>query len=310
MNIGFRKQPNRKMDGFSKILIFSVVIATAISLVFYLCSVSIFTLNENQLLYLFSSMAQVIGGAFGLTLTAYVFFVDKFQESTEDDETLYDATKAILKRYFYILISLAVISGAIVFLCIAGIIDIHNWMLVYPLIINESVSLFLIGLSAILTFGVMLLDPQKLDKEIEKMKKNAEEYYQASGKLKSGDFREFLKTYNLLENTIIDFAKEFVKNQISYARNYRNYKPLIIQSLKVLAFNEVVPPPLQNELHELRMYRNGLVHGVDFDVTQDICDRISTIYNTLQHAYDVFKQYGQDSAEYVKAIEQVHNLVQ
>ncbi|MCO4882357.1 hypothetical protein VOI32_37795 [Paraburkholderia caribensis] len=32
------------------------------------------SLNENQVLYLFSTSAQVLAGVYGLTLTAYIFF--------------------------------------------------------------------------------------------------------------------------------------------------------------------------------------------------------------------------------------------
>lgn len=298
------KQKKNQLSYFGKILLWSIGIATVLSVILSACCDAIFVLNENQLLYLFSAMAQVIGGVFGLTLTAYVFFVDKFKESTKDDDTLYDATTAILNRYFHILILIAITCGLIILLCMIGIIDLHNWMAIYPFVINESLFLFLIGITAILTFGTMLLDPGKLDKEIKKMKKSAEKYYQSTASA-SGDFREFLKTYNLLERVIIDFAQECVKDQNSYRYNY---KPQIIQSLKVLGLNEIVNGSLLNEINELRMYRNGLVHGVDFDVTQDVCDRISEIYDALTHAFDVFKNYGRNSEEWTAAIKKVYNL--
>ena len=72
--------------------------------------------------------------------------------------------------------------------------------------------------------------------------------------------------------------------------------------------NEIVNGSLLNEINELRMYRNGLVHGVDFDVTQDVCDRISEIYDALTHAFDVFKNYGRNSEEWTAAIKKVYNL--
>ena len=199
------KQKKNQLSYFGKILLWSIGIATVLSVILSACCDAIFVLNENQLLYLFSAMAQVIGGVFGLTLTAYVFFVDKFKESTKDDDTLYDATTAILNRYFHILILIAITCGLIILLCMIGIIDLHNWMAIYPFVINESLFLFLIGITAILTFGTMLLDPGKLDKEIKKMKKSAEKYYQSTASA-SGDFRKFLRTYKLLEAVIIDFA--------------------------------------------------------------------------------------------------------
>ena len=162
---------NRILNGFSKILVVSVVVATILNAIFFASETTIFLLNENQLLYLFSAMAQVIGGVFGLTLTAYVFFVDKFKESTDGDDTLYDAATSILSRYFRTLISLAICTGVIVLLCVFGIINLHQYIPLSTLVVTESVLLFSIGLIAILAFGAMLLDPQKLEKEIAKMKK-------------------------------------------------------------------------------------------------------------------------------------------
>lgn len=295
----------KNMSLFSKVLLGSISFLTVLCVIFSACSIVIFMLNENQLLYLFSAMAQVIGGIFGLTLTAYVFFVDKFKESAKDDDALYDATTAILNRYFQNLILLAVTCGVIIFFCIMGIIDLHNWMVAYSFVINESVCLFLIGIVATLSFGTMLLDPGKLDKEIRKMKKGAEVYYQIAEDSVSGDFLEFLRTYNQLEQLVIEFAKECMKDW----KDYRyNYKPQIIQSLKVLNLREIVNYNLLNEINELRMYRNALVHGVDFDVTRDVCVRIAAIYKELKNAFDAYKNNGLDSEEWNEAVKNVYSL--
>lgn len=306
-----RKRTNKFQNLFSKAVLISFAVITLANIILFANGITIFLLNENQLLYLFSSMAQVIGGIFGLTLTAYVFFVDKFAESTNEDDVLYDAARSILKRHFHILILLAITTGATILFCIFGIIDLHNWTFLYPFIINESVLLFAIGVIAVLTFGAMLLDPQKLDKEIEKMKKNAEKYYQTTENSASGDFRVFLRTYNKLEKVLVDFAGLYMKDealQATYISNTSSRKPQIIQALKILSSRQIIPFSLQNELNELRMYRNALVHGVDFEVSQDVCTRISQIYNTLQQAFDILQKFGKGSAEYEKAIKLVYDL--
>lgn len=52
-------------------------------------------------------MAQIGGSIFGLTLAAYIFFADIFRESVGENDTYYDVTITLLKRYFHILILLA-----------------------------------------------------------------------------------------------------------------------------------------------------------------------------------------------------------
>lgn len=292
---------------FCRILASSVAVVTILNAILCVKGTIIFSLNENQLLYLFSSMAQVIGGVFGLTLTAYVFFVDKFKESTNGDDTLYDASTSILSRCFKILISLAICSGAIVLLCIFGIINLHKWIPLNTFVINESVLLFSIGLISILTFGVILLDPQKLDKEIAKMKKSADEYYGVAENSMPGDFVDFLRTYNLLENTIFALAEELTKfKNISYTD--KGYKPQIIQSLRILTLNGIITKTMSQEINELRMYRNSLVHGIDFDVTQAACTHIKEIYEALKNVLDALIQDGKDSEKYNAAIARLHEL--
>lgn len=263
----------------------------------------LFVLNENQLLYLFSAMAQVVGAVFTLTLTAYVFFVGKFRESTNSEEMYFDATTSILNKLFHSLIMISITCGLTILLCIVGIIFLHNCDCVYNFVINESVFLFSICIVSTLFFGVMLLDPSKIDKEIVLLKKKADEYFKGLNTDTPGDFSDFLKSYNMLEKTAIDFAEECTSNQNNY-----NNKPHIIQSLKVLQQNEIINNRLFVEINELRMYRNALVHGMDFNVSQNICNRISEIQEALHRALSVYKTSGKDSEELHLAIKAIYDL--
>ena len=298
---------------FKTILFCSLVAATVICIVSSVCHNVIFVLNENQLLYLFSAMAQVIGGMFGLTLTAYVFFVNEFREFMKDN-VVGDAARSLVSRDFQNFIFLAINCGVAICFCIIGIIDLHNWMAVYSFIIDESIFLFVTSIAAILIFGIILLDPNRLDKEVKKKKRSAEKYFQTTPDSKSGDFKDFLKTYNLLERLVIDFAEEYtevyVKDRRKEKNNRNNYKSQIIQSLRALNLCEIISKSLVNEINELRMYRNGLVHGVDFNVTEDVCVRISEIYNTLKDAFDILKENDdrKESEEWNEAIKKIYGL--
>jgi hypothetical protein len=57
-------------------------------------------LNENQILYLFSTSAQVIAAIYGLTLTGFVFFRSELNRQEFEDETLVDAVESLKRRYF------------------------------------------------------------------------------------------------------------------------------------------------------------------------------------------------------------------
>lgn len=297
-------EKQKKLSKFCWIMICSLIVATLISLLFTYFRVTIFKLNENQLLYLFATMAQVTGGLFGLTLTAYIFFVDKFKESTRGDDVLYDATMSILDRYFRNLSWIGIMCGIVIFLCIFGIIDMHNWLTIYPFLINQGVILFIVLTISILAFGIALLDPNKLDKEVKRLKNNAEKHY-ISGVSEEGDFREFLKTYNQLEHLIINFAQACLSENKGFLYDY---KPQIIQSLKMLIKCEIIDYTLVNEINELRMYRNALVHGIDFSIAQEVCNRIQKIYKTLNNAFAIYQEKGRDSEEWKDSRQKIYEL--
>ncbi len=301
-----RKRKREHLNAFSKSILTVTAIATLINAILQLCSLSVFSLSENQLLYLFSAIAQVIGGLFGLTLTAYVFFVDKFRDSARDDETYYDATFSLLDQYYHILILTACICGVSIILAVAGIIVLHNVAAAYSFMINETVFLFVISLVDILRFGTMLLDPHKLDKELENLQRKASEKYQEEFSDKPEDFVQFLKTYNQLYDLVIRFAEKCSEKQEYSYVNKRS--PQIIQSLQTLWQHEIINRELCDEINDLRVIRNALVHGDEFAVPRGLCDRIGEIYSTLNEAFAVFLKHGERTEEWNKARMQVFAL--
>ena len=302
-----KKAECQSLGRFTKTIIICLLGVTVLNIIWVLGGKPLFILNENQLLYLFSSMAQIIGGVFGLTLTAYVFFVDKFKESTQGDDTYYDATLAILRRFFQTLVTIAISCGLTILLCILGITALHNWTTVYPFIINQCVLLFVLSLISVLTFGGMLLDPDKLDKEVKRQL-----HHVAANTVtdKAGDFTEFLKYYNLLQEVIINFAKSLVYNKEVNIFEFRQYKPQIIQSLRVLAIKEVINGTLREEIDNLRMYRNGLVHGINFSISQSVIDRVVKIYKAIENAHEAYKANPRGGEKWDDAIRQIYDLTQ
>lgn len=293
--------------------LFSIGIATICSIFYPIFFEPLFFLNENQLLYLFSAMAQVIGALFGLTLTAYIFFVERFKESTKRDSTLYDAASALMDQCFYRLTLISIISGSTIFLCITSIIALNNWFIIYPFLINESTFLFLIGTLAILIFGIQVFDPKKLDREFEQIRKDSESYYGTA----QGDFAEFLQSYNLMESLIKQFAQECLSQYNITTDIYKynqkvlnsNYRPQIIQSLNVLLSNEIINTSVLDEINRLRRYRNSIVHSSEkIEVAESACNRISRIYNVLKDAFTIYKEHGKSSAEWKNAVQKIYNL--
>ena len=273
---------------------------------------TIFVLNEGQLLYLFSTMAQVIGGMFGLTLTAYVFASDKINETGENDEEYYDVAHDILKKNMQNLIVIAIISGIAIALSVLGIIALHNWTNPYAFIIDESITMFLLAVGSVLVFGVMQLNPNQFDKEFIKQKYSIENTYGGiSQNEDQGTLSDFLQPYKVLERLLIDFAGDLEeKPDQGNHRNGGKSQINTIQAISILAQNEILYPKSLNEIHSFRKYRNALVHNpqTPTSVPKQLCIRVQSVYEALNTVYYAWKNQGRDSKEFAQAVEALNRL--
>jgi hypothetical protein len=87
------------------LIIFSSLITSFIGLKSPLLS-----LNESQILYLYSTSSQVLAGVYRLTLTGFIFFRNELSREEFEDDTLTDAVESLKSRYFKILIFITILS--------------------------------------------------------------------------------------------------------------------------------------------------------------------------------------------------------
>ena len=71
---------------------------------------------------------------------------------------------------------------------------------------------------------------------------------------------------------------------------------------------EIINRAKFNEINELRMYRNGLVHGTDFAIPVTAVRRVSDIYSALNDVHEAYKKFGFASAETNQAISTFYRL--
>lgn len=281
-----------------------------------------FLLNENQLMYLYSATAQVIAGVFGLTLTAYVFFADRLRNTADDD--YYEVTISLLRQYYWDLCLISSVCGLSILCCVWGIISLNNLFgALYNFIIDLSIFYSTLAIISIIILGILLLNPNSLDKELESMAKSAEaSFYESEtnnqnlNNTSAANFATFIEIYNRLDEKIIEFASALNtdQNNINKQSNRdrenpkHRQKPQILQSIDTLYRNEIINNQLKTELYELRRYRNGIVHGFSFDIPSSICDHIKAIYNALNEVYTIYNDYGEASREMEEWHKAIRNL--
>lgn len=277
---------------------------TLINIIFSLLSRYIqkpFLLSENQLLYIFASIAQVTGGLFGLTLAAYTIIDDKLKKIGDTEETSLDYTNHIRLDNFYnlILISLLSISTIVLSLVVLSLYR-NQYMEITILFVLETVCLFCYLLIEIYTF-IKNANPSNIAIRKEAEKELFDSEYSTSSNDDAKSFGSFITYYNMLENSIKEFAQALLDNG-------KNNTPLqMLDSLDIIKDHRIISQKCYAQINELRLYRNSLVHSIDADknVSPNLYEILEKIYKLFLSITD---SYGND-ALYENAISSLNAYI-
>ena len=315
-------EDNKVQLQYRVIASFSIGLLATPLLSIFIALEPIFILSDEQLLNAFSSLAQLIGGLYGLYMTAYSFFLERMdskihtlqqsgnaQEKTtsesvksdiisESNDHSVDALCAIRRNTFHGLVSITIFCFLTIIFCIMGIVSLKfNFQYasfpVFDTIVNTSFILFGISLIYIFFQSLKNLDPDATDKEVRRqaniakntLDTSTDHHHENYDKAHQIDFKEFIRNYNTLHDLIITFAVAIIRSG-SHKVDRRYFKPEIIQSLNVLCQAEIITRNQLGLIHAIRKYRNALVHGLDFDITPDI-------YYTLKHELEELEKKHQ-----------------
>lgn len=282
------------------------VCLTIVSVSITVCHVVMFEVDQTQMSTLYTTTAQTVGGLYGLTLTAYVFFVDKFRESTKDDETLYDATNAVLLNLFAGLVSISILCGLIIVTSLVGVANLGKLADFEYWLINENVLLFILEIVAILFFGVQLLDPKKLDKELNRMKKvDSKKNGIAAVTRQRGNVVEFFERYNKLENDILFIANYYLPNG---TLNEKASKPRIIRGLQIMNARQIVNGNVMILIDNLRKCRDILIHGSECSVTNERMDEVRKIGSLISEVRKLLEDKKEGTVEWEMTIKQLYDF--
>ena len=89
----------RRYPYFIGIIILCIISIIVQILVIYDCFNPLLTFEVDAVSSVMSTCSEVIAGLYGITLTGYIFFADRFQNTSKEDVSLYDAVQALLLRY-------------------------------------------------------------------------------------------------------------------------------------------------------------------------------------------------------------------
>lgn len=224
-----------------------------------------------------STCSEVLAGLYGITLTGYIFFADRFKDTSRDDESLYDAVQALLIRYNHL-------AGFISLMCLVctvlaeGIVLYgENTLLpaaLHRFWINETLLLCFCTFDLILYFVISVLDPHKVQR-ISSQKKA-----KLSEDTVSGNAEEFMAVWGQIEDNLLALREELI-SKVRFVPGARG-KPQMVQTLEVLRNYGRINMNLWRKLDKLRQYHNLSLHDVNMAVSQEMCDLANNVLSELQ----------------------------
>lgn len=240
------------------------------------------TLNENQVLYLFSTSAQVIAGIYGLTLTGFIFFRNELTREALADATLIEAVEALKERYFALLLFITVLAGLTMFVSNLAISYVS-----FPaasgrnaLFINVGQSAFITTLLAIAYFVIDVIYPNRIEVESRRLQESVDP---RTAKQTKGSLEEFLKNYNQIEALLIDAGQPY-QEQLSVSESRMPRRLSNTRLAEILASTQRIRKDLFKSIRELVTLRNSIIHGADPEVSQELVNASTQVLADLRAA--------------------------
>lgn len=226
-----------------------------------------------------STCSEVLAGLYGITLTGYIFFADRFRDTSRDDESLYDAVQALLIRYNHL-------AGFISLMCLVCTVLAEGIVLygtntllpagLHRFWINETLLMCFCTFDLILYFVISVLDPHKVER-ISNQKKA-----KISEDTTTGDVEEFMAVWSEIENNLLALREDLI-SKMRFVPGANRNKPQLVQTLEVLRNYGRINMNLWRKLDKLRQYHNLSLHDVNMAVSQEMCDLAKHVLTELEN---------------------------
>ncbi|SBS28879.1 hypothetical protein MSP8886_01346 [Marinomonas spartinae] len=241
----------------------------------------VLVLNENQILYLFSTSAQVLAGVYGLTLTGFIFFRNELSREEIEDETLVDAVESLKSRYFTLLVFVTVSSVVTLLLSNLAISYESSGTLLGTIIINSAQCAFITTLLAVTYFIFEVISPKRIERESRKLQNQVDPSRKETDR---GSLEEFLKNYNQIEEIISTNGSKYQMATISVSSSKHRRHISNAKLSEMLFRNEKISESLYVKIRDLITLRNSIIHGAEPVVSEQIVRDSSIILDELSKA--------------------------
>lgn len=225
-----------------------------------------------------TTSAEVVAGLYGLTLTGYIFFLDRLQQKADDDELLEDIITLLKKRYHNMVLILSVTCFSVIALSFTYIIyDVESNLLpdyIYRFWGFEALLMVFVALVFNIYFVITVVDPDKIPRASLQYKQKL-----SSSETELGSLQEFLQDYEDIEELLMQKGKGLAVSQIG-TNPWKAIKHL--NGKERIEIRKLLSDPLLKDLTILSQYYSYMVFSQEMTVTKEVCQLAKNVKNELE----------------------------
>lgn len=268
-------------------------------------------------MYVFSASSQVIGSMYGLSVAGFVFISNSLDKKEQEDSSYEDIIPLIKKETYQITWFMSIFVFIAILFSLMILLGFDNNYKYFITFLNITFILIIHAIAIIITFVIVILDPNKIKKvsktivknisknkqeyfsedDAKNISKNKQEYvseddakYISKDKVEPGNYERFLRDFISVENML----KEYFNNNIeklnkpniqSFSKyNRKNFSNSKISFL--LYDSKIITHKLLEELLTLIKFRNALVHNNNITVDSNMRNLAYQVKTELSSAIE------------------------
>ncbi|EKT4460483.1 hypothetical protein QEL84_001227 [Pseudomonas putida] len=242
-----------------------------------------FKLSENQIMYLYSTSAQVLAAVYGLTITGYLFFRSELLREARNDETRANSIEKVERRYLRQLFVVTILVALTILLTNLAIAHQSSpSVFTLTILLNLAQSCFAISFIAISLFVLDVVTPHNVEAASQEIQ-NEIDPIQSSDRV-DGSLEEFIRTYNEVEG-LLKQATTIFQPIVQTIQSSKSFKKISNARLAELLWRErKIQHSLFADIKDLITLRNAIIHGADPIVSQDMVERSKRILQDFKEA--------------------------
>lgn len=222
---------------------------------------------------------EVIAGLYGLTLTGYIFFLDRLQQKADDDELLEDIIALLKKRYHNMVLILSALCFIVILSAFSFIIYRPESGILPDYTYNfwgyETLFFVFVVLSFNIYFVIIVVDPDKIPRVSLQYKQKL-----SNSDTEFGSLQEFLQDYEDIEQILMEKSQGMAISQIG-TNPWKAIKHL--NGKERIEMRKLLNDPLLKKLTILGQYYSYMVFSQEMTVTKEMCDMAKEVKTELMN---------------------------